>query len=130
MSAFVSGTKMEPNGSMNGFKEAARAYAASSRRRSIREQEAEIFRDVNSALRRGQSSGGTTRVRALADTVRLWTAVVDLVGDPENALPPDLRASIISIGFTVKREAQLDDPDFEFLIAVNENIAAGLATQG
>lgn len=121
------GLGMEANGTMPGFSEAARAYAASASRRSVREQEAEVFRQVNAALRRGRDAGGPGRVRALADVVRLWNAVLDLLGDPENALPPELRAAIISVGLAVRREAQRDDPDFDFLVSVNENIAAGLS---
>jgi flagellar biosynthesis activator protein FlaF len=115
------------NGTMQGFGEATRAYAASASRRSVREQEAEVFRRVNAALRRGRDRGGQARARALADTVRLWNAVIDLLGDPDNALPPDLRASIISVGLAARRDAQSDDPDFDFLITVHENIAAGLS---
>lgn len=112
---------------MSGYRDAARAYAASSSRRSVREQEADVFRNVNGALRRGREAGGMARVRALADVVRLWTAVMDLLGDPDNGLPADLRASIISVGITARRIAQSPDPDFDFLIAVNENLAAGLS---
>ena len=56
--------------------------------------------------------------------------VIDLMQDPQNGLPPDLRASIVSVGMAVQREMQSDTPDFEFLIAVNEDIAAGLAPAG
>jgi len=112
---------------MSGYRDAARAYAASSNRRSVREQEADVFRNVNGALRRGREAGGVARVRALADVVRLWTAVMDLLGDPDNGLPADLRAAIISVGITARRIAQSPDPDFDFLIAVNENLAAGLS---
>jgi flagellar biosynthesis regulator FlaF len=112
---------------MQGFQEAARAYAASARRRSVREQEADVFRHVNGGLRRARDTAGPARVRALADMVRLWNAVIDLVRDPENQLPADLRAAIISVGIAARREAQSDDPDIEFLISINENIAAGLS---
>jgi len=104
----ASGVGTEAMATMPGFSEAARAYAASSSRRSVREQEAEVFRYVNAALRRGRDAGGVAQVRALADTVRLWNAVLDLLGDPENALPPDLRASIMSVGLAARREAQSD----------------------
>ena len=120
----------EAMATMQGFNEAARAYAASSSRRSVREQEAEVFRQVNATLRRGREAGGMARTRALSDTMRLWNAVADLVGDPENALSPELRASIISVGIAVRREVQSDDPDFDFLVTVNENIAAGLSAPG
>jgi flagellar biosynthesis activator protein FlaF len=119
----------EVDETMHGFSEATRAYAASSGRRSVREQEAELFRDVNAALRRGRDAGGAAQVRALADVIRLWNVVIDLVGDPENALPADLRAAIISVGFAVRREAQRAEPDFDFLVTINENIAAGLSAE-
>ena len=38
-----------------------------------------------------------------------------------------LRASIVSVGFAVQREMDREDPDFDFLISINENIAAGLS---
>ncbi len=55
--------------------------------------------------------------------------VTDLMRDPDNALPEALRASIISVGRSVQREMDGDTPDFDFLISINENIAAGLAGQ-
>ena len=50
--------------------------------------------------------------------------------DPLNALPVELRASIVSVGLIVQREMDREAPDFDFLIAINENIAAGLSSQG
>ena len=50
--------------------------------------------------------------------------------DPLNALPQNLRASIVSVGLAVQREMDRDAPDFDFLIAINENIAAGLSDRG
>ncbi|HTN11609.1 MAG TPA: flagellar biosynthesis regulator FlaF [Acetobacteraceae bacterium] len=114
----------------NGMIQAARAYAASSAHRSLRAQEAEVFRHANAALRHGQQNGTLARVRALADNARLWTAVIDLMRDPANALPEPLRASIVSVGLAVQREMQGAAPDFDFLIGVNDDIAAGLAQQG
>jgi flagellar biosynthesis regulator FlaF len=42
----------------------------------------------------------------------------------------ELRASIVSVGLIVQREMDREAPDFDFLIAINENIAAGLSRQG
>ena len=42
----------------------------------------------------------------------------------------ELRASIVSVGIAVQREMDADTPDFDFLIAINENIAAGLSATG
>ena len=114
----------------NGMMQAARAYAASSAHRSLRAQEAEVFRHANAALRHGQHSGSQARVRALADNARLWTAVIALMRDPANALPEPLRAAIVSVGLAVQREMQGAAPDFDFLIGVHDDIAAGLAQQG
>jgi flagellar protein FlaF len=110
-----------------GYTHAARAYAASSSRRSVREQEAAIFRYANVALRSAVGTGGAPKVRALADIMRLWNVVIDMVGDPGNALPAELRAQIISVGMAVQREIQSPEPDIEFLLSVNENMAAGLS---
>jgi flagellar protein FlaF len=113
---------------MSTMKQAVRAYATAAEHRSVREQEAEIFRLANATLRRARESDRrVARVRALADNDRLWMMVIGLVSDPANALPEELRASIISVGLAVQREMQRESPNFDFLIAVNENIAAGLA---
>ena len=107
--------------------EAMRAYEAAATHRSQREQEADVFRRAIGALKAARDGNALHRVRALADNRRLWMAVHDLMRDPDNDLPPELRASIISVGLTVQREMDRDQPDFGFLIAVNENFAAGLA---
>ena len=130
MSTYGADPTPDGNRPTHGFGHAARAYAATSSRRSVREQEAEVFRQANSSLRRGRAEGGVKQVRALADMVRLWNTVMDLVGDPDNALPPALRAAIISVGMAVQREVDADRPDFDFLLSVNENIAAGLCASG
>jgi flagellar protein FlaF len=66
-------------------------------------------------------------VQAIADNRRLWATVSDLMRDPANALPTELRASIVSVGIAVQREMTRDNPDLDFLISINDNIAAGLA---
>jgi flagellar protein FlaF len=108
---------------------AARAYSASAAHRSLRDQEADIFRQANAILRKGRNLGATAKTKALADNGRLWMTVIDLLRDPDNALPDGLRAAIISVGLAVQREMQRPSPDFDFLISVNDNIAAGLAGQ-
>lgn len=111
---------------MQTMTRAARAYEASSSHRSLREQEADVFRRSTAALRAARELGPVQRVRALADNRRLWMAVLDLLRDPANALPDTLRGSIVSVGLAVQREMDRDAPDFDFLIGVNENIATGL----
>lgn len=108
----------------NRMRQVAQAYATAATRRPPREQEAEVFRYANAMLRRASSDG--TPARAIADNRRLWTTVIDLMKDPANGLPMDLRASIVSVGMSVQREMEKSSPDMDFLIAVNEDIAAGL----
>jgi flagellar biosynthesis regulator FlaF len=111
---------------MNQMATASHAYNVSAGYRSPREQEAELFRRANHALRQSVAMGGSTRVRALADNSRLWTALLDLTRDPQNRLPAELRALVISVGLAVQREMTMEEPDIDFLVSVNENIALGL----
>ena len=113
---------------MQSMTRAAQAYQASSAHRNPREQEADVIRQTIGALRSARTQGLIPQVRALADNRRLWTAVIDLVSDPTNSLPNHLRASIISVWIAVQREMDKDAPNFDFLIGVNENIAAGLSS--
>jgi flagellar biosynthesis activator protein FlaF len=112
---------------MHTMTRAARAYEASSSHRNLREQEADVFRRANGALRTARDQGVIPRVRAIADNRRLWMMMIDLLRDGTNALPEDLRASMVSVGLAVQREMDRGAPDFDFLISVNENVAAGLS---
>jgi flagellar biosynthesis activator protein FlaF len=112
---------------MPSMNQATNAYAAAAAHRSQREQEADVFRRASGALKTARESDPLQRVRAIADNRRLWLTVTDLMRDPLNALPIELRAGIVSVGMAVQREMDRDSPDFDFLIAVNENLAAGLA---
>ena len=108
---------------------AALAYRASRAALPPKAQEADVFRRVIGVLRAARGPDGTegmAAVRAIADNRRLWMTVEGMLMDPTNALPAPLRASIISVGRTVLREMEKPEPDFDFLIEVNENIAAGL----
>jgi flagellar biosynthesis regulator FlaF len=106
--------------------QARQAYETASRSRSQRDQEADVFRHVNAALRRAGSAGDLARIRALSDNRRLWLAMNNLMRDPENPLPDETKAGIASIALSVDRELDQESPDFEFLIAMNENIVAAL----
>ena len=114
---------------MSSHKLAVRAYGASAGLRSLREQEADLFLRANVALRQSRSHGAQPLVRALIDTGRLWSTVVDLLRDPDNGLPDPLKAAIVSVGLAVLRELRLPLPDIDFLITVNENLAAGLTSR-
>jgi len=89
-----------------------------------------VFRRATGALKMARDADtNLPRIQALADNRRLWSTVSDLMRDPLNALPQDLRASIVSVGLAVQREMDREIPDFDFLIAINESMVAGLSGQ-
>ena len=114
---------------MQTMSQAARAYEAASGHRSQRAQEADLFRQVNGTLRQTRTADPLARGRAIADNRRLWLTVGDLMQDPANTLPVELRAAIVSVGLAVQREMDRPTPDIDFLISINENLAAGLSEQ-
>lgn len=118
------------NASAQHHGRALRAYASAKATRSWRAQEADVFRQVNFRLSAARTGNALDRARALADNARLWTAMNGFLQDPQNALPDGTRAGLISIGRSVERCLRTTEPDFDFLIAVNENIAAGLVAGG
>ena len=112
---------------MSDMSAASRAYGAASVHRSVRQQEADVFRMTTARLRTARGDGPMARVRALADNRRLWMTVSDLMRDADNGLPVELRASIVSVGLAVQREMDRDEPDFDFLISINQHLAEGLS---
>ena len=114
---------------MSAYAQASRAYQVSSESRSLRAQEADIFHRANGALRTALVGSQIEVVRAIADNRTLWLTVMGLLQDPENQLPLPVRASLISVGKSVQREMDTTSPDLGFLIAVNENVSAGLSAR-
>jgi len=106
---------------------ASRAYAAASVNRTVRQQEADLFRLVIARMQASRQAGTIAQIRALADNRRLWAAVSDLMRDDTNTLPPETRAGLVSISLCVQREMDADEPNLEFLITINKHIAAGLS---
>lgn len=102
------------------------AYRGATRFQSQREREADIFRQTVAALRGAADPKSVARARAMADNRRLWNIVNTLMRDPGNLLPVDLRASILSVGMTVQREMDRSEPDLDFLIRINDSMAAAL----
>ena len=61
---------------------------------------------------------------------RVWTSFIEDLGSPDNALPRELRANLISIGLWLLREAeevrQGRSENFEGLIEVSQIIRDGI----
>jgi flagellar protein FlaF len=69
-------------------------------------------------------------VDALFFLRRLWAIFMDDLNNPENELPPQLRAGLISIGIWVNKEAERvrtgAAKDLTAMIEINEIVRDGL----
>ena len=97
-----------------------------------RERERFAF-DQSILLREQASAGGASPAQAaeaIAFTSKLWTLLVEDLANPDNGLPKELRAQIVSIGIWILRELErlrTDGPqDFMDIVAVSKAIRDGL----
>ena len=104
-----------------------RGYGATQRTRTLREQEADVFRRVNFGLKAALTSDQIDRARAIADNRRLWFAIEAALVNPENLLPEVTRIGIMRLGRGVQREMDNKEPDIAFLIEINDQMIAGLS---
>jgi flagellar protein FlaF len=83
---------------------------------------------LNLAEQRGVNS--REAVEALFFINRLWSFFIDDLMKPDNALPAEVRASLISVGIWLLRETEAigagNSDNFKGLIEVSELIAEGL----
>ncbi|MHC5307646.1 flagellar biosynthesis regulator FlaF [Bartonella sp. LJL80] len=99
-----------------------------------RERESILFDRCIKLLRAAQVSGPDTREasEAVAFTRKLWIILIEDLGQAENALPKELKASLISIGFFILKEIQRlengEIADFDALVEISESIRDGLAS--
>jgi flagellar protein FlaF len=83
-------------------------------------------------LRAAQAAGPRSNeaVEALSFVRRLWTALIEDLGKPDNGLPKKLRADLISIGISIIREAESirlgKSENFDDLIELQALISEGL----
>lgn len=97
-----------------------------------RERERHALDRAVMLLKQAEQRGPASRecAEALMFLRNVWTILIEDLAGAENALPESLRASLISIGLWVMRQAdeiRLDrSADFRGLIEVNETIRDGL----
>lgn len=69
-------------------------------------------------------------IEAIHFVHRVWTTFLDDLGNPENQLPKELRANLISIGMWVLRESEAirqgTSNNFDGLVEVSQIIRDGL----
>ncbi|MBM3587051.1 MAG: hypothetical protein FJX33_04420 [Alphaproteobacteria bacterium] len=105
----------------------SRGYGATQRTRSLREQEAGVFRCLNYALKAALNSDVIDRARVVADNQRLWLAIESAILHPANQLPNALKASIVGLSRSVQREMDKEVPDLPFLTGINDQMIGGLS---
>ena len=106
---------------------------AATRAESPRDMEYRLFAQVTRALMEAAQldpSEVSKRVDALDWTRRMWSVLGAACADPDNKLPPQLRASFISLSIWVGKHTSLvirNQEEIEPLIEVNRMIMQGLA---
>ncbi|MFN3890898.1 MAG: flagellar biosynthesis regulator FlaF [Beijerinckiaceae bacterium] len=97
-----------------------------------RRREREAFDRIIDLLTRANERGPGSRVaaEALYHLRQMWTIFIEDLGSDENSLPKPLRASLISIGIWIMKEAEelrMGNRDsFDTLVAINTIIRDGL----
>jgi flagellar protein FlaF len=97
-----------------------------------RENERLALEQSVSLLRSAEKAGPNSReaIDAICFLNRLWSFFLEDLARPENALPDDVRAKLISIGIWILREAQAisngKSRNFAGLIDVSNVIVEGL----
>jgi flagellar biosynthesis activator protein FlaF len=108
------------------------AEIASDSSKSAREKEKEALEAAIAKLAAAKLCGALTpeSFEATAFVRQLWAVFISDLTNDDNGLPHDLRASLISIGSWIRREADLIDQgkssNFDGLIDINQIIADGL----
>jgi len=99
---------------------------------SARELEAKALDHSIELLRKAAEVGPNSKesVEAIYFLQRLWTVLIEDLSNPENSLPGELRAQVISVGIWMLREAerirQGEVTSFDGLIDVSVAIREGL----
>jgi len=97
-----------------------------------RERERQVFERCLELLRAADEKGAESReaIEALSFCRRIWSTFLEDLASPENGLPKELRAEIISIGLWVIRESENirlgKSTDFKPLIEVTNALYEGL----
>ncbi len=100
---------------------------------TARSHERRAFDRAIELLVAAQQRGRRSReaIDAVLFVTRLWNMMLEDLASPENGLPAELKASLISIGIWVLKEAESirreDSDNFAGLIDVCESIRGGLA---
>ncbi len=117
-------------------KDKVAAYAQQQKRNlSPREVEAMAF--TKAALMLEDAKKVTNNINEYSKALRfnhlLWTIIQADLTDPENQLPPEIKANVMSLSIFVDKQTTKAlrsslPTDLDVLININRNLAAGLRT--
>ena len=117
-------------------KDKVAAYAQQQKRNlSPREVEAMAF--TKAALMLEDAKKVTQNINEYSKALRfnhlLWTIIQADLTDPENQLPPEIKANVMSLSIFVDKQTtkalrSSNATDLDVLININRNLAAGLRT--
>lgn len=99
---------------------------------NLRQNEEEAFTQVIDKLDRAEEAGpgSVAAAEALYYTDRLWKILLDDLSHPENALPNELKANLISIGIWMLKEVETvrtaPGKSVRDMIEINKIIREGL----
>ncbi len=97
-----------------------------------RDRERQLLTRASEMLSQARNAGldSMEAIEALHFTNRVWTSLIEDLGNPDNALPKELRANLISIGLWVMREAedirQGRSRNFDGIIEITQIIRDGI----
>lgn len=116
---------------MNAIDQARKAYApAQAHLRTSKSIEYQAFSEIIGRLKEASNSENfTDLVAALHDNRTLWSILAADVADPDNALPPQLRAQIFYLAeFTLLQSSKIlrGEAEVDALIDINTAILRGL----
>jgi len=98
---------------------------ARSRERELMKRSIDLLKKASKA-----EQNSIDAVEAIHFTRRLWTALVDDLAQPDNELPQELRANLISIGIWILKEVerirQGESDDFDGIIEISDSIRKGI----
>ena len=115
---------------------ASKAYGQVEKRTASEKQiELALFQQITQALvdiDRQEKPAPTEWADAIHRNLQLWTTLTVDLAQPDNALPDELKRSLIYISEFVRRHSQqvlAGDAELGDLIEINQNIMGGLAGQ-
>jgi flagellar protein FlaF len=117
-------------------KDKVAAYAQQ-QKRNLTPREVEAMAFTKAALLLEDAKKQTKNIEEYAKALRfnhlLWTIIQADLTEPENELPPEIKANVMSLSIFVDKQTtkalrSSNATDLDVLININRNLAAGLRT--